>query len=247
VTAENKVQRHGHQYVYYHCTKRKPGTRCSQPSVEVKALEAQITEALGRIKIDDELLDWALRYLQGLQGKAAETSLAARDSLASALRSTRKETDALLELRLRSLVSDDEYAAKKQQLVEKEIRVKERITHEESAQTRWFEPAAKTLFFANQAPTLFSKASSAEKREIVIAVGSNLVLRDKILRISAQRPFLMIEEGRHGFVWQALCDRIRTHFLHNSDSIRWPSFCEEWVAQFRKRGKRRTLPAVGAT
>jgi DNA invertase Pin-like site-specific DNA recombinase len=247
VTAENKVQRHGHQYVYYHCTKRRAGPRCSQPSIEVTTLEEQIADALARIKIDDEILDWAIRYIRELQGKGAEKATAARDSLADSLRSIRKEADTLLNVRLQGLVSDDEYAAKKQTLVEKEIRVKERIAHEETAPTRWFEPAAKTFIFANRAPKLFPMGSSAEKREIVLSFGSNLVLKDKTLRMSAQKPFLIIEDGRRSFDWQRLCDRIRTYFLHNSDSIRWPSFCEEWVAQFRKRGKCRTLPAIGVT
>lgn len=247
VTAENKVQRHGHRYVYYHCTKRLAGHQCSQPSVEVKALEAQIAEALGRIAIDGEMLDWAIRYLRELQGKTSEKSSAVRESLASGLRDIRKEADALLDVRLRGLVSDDEYAAKKQALVEKEIRVKERVAHEETSATRWFEPAAKTCFFANQAPKLFPKASNVEKREIVISLGSNLVLRDKVLRMSAQKPFLMIEKGRRSSGWCATTNRLRTWFIHHADHITWPSFCENWAAKLRRRGKRRTSPAVGVT
>jgi site-specific DNA recombinase len=42
VTAEHKVNRYGYRYLYYHCSKRRLGPRCLEPSVELRDLEAQI-------------------------------------------------------------------------------------------------------------------------------------------------------------------------------------------------------------
>src|SRR5207302_1291891 len=53
VTAEHKVNRFGSRYIYYHCTKRNNGPRCSEQSVEGKDLEEQLAAFIGRVAIDD--------------------------------------------------------------------------------------------------------------------------------------------------------------------------------------------------
>lgn len=233
VTAEHKVQRHGHRYIYYHCTKRKPGPRCSQPSVEVDALEEQIQRYLGRIAIDDRLLAWALKRLRLLEEKHRNDALPVRQSLASTIGEGRKESAALLDLRLRGLLSDEEFALKRQELVEREIRVKERMLQEETAPKRWFEPAERAFMFANQAPKRFTQASHAERREILLALGSNLELKDKVLRMKAKEPFVLMEEGRRSQVWLSCLRRIRTYFIHHEDNILWPGFCENASSRSR--------------
>ena len=137
----------------------------------------------------------------------------AQQSLAGTIQETRKEAASLLDLRIRGLISDDDFALKKQELTERELRVKERLLHEETAPKRRFEPAAKTFLFANQAPKLFPAASNAEKREILLSLGSNLELKDGILRMTAQKPFLLMESGRRVGLWQAVLRRLRTWFI----------------------------------
>lgn len=225
VTAEHKVQRHGHRYVYYHCSRRKLGFRCPQPSVEVAALETQIATFLRRIRIDDAMLAWGLRELQAREKRDRAAAAPKPTSLGTVLQETRKESAALLDLRLRGLISDDDYRTKKEELTEQELRIKERVLHEETAPKRWIEPAVKTFRFANQAPKRFPAAANGEKREILISLGSNLVLQDRTLRMEAKKPFLLMEEGRRISDWSGTVKRLRTWFMHHEDDIPWPSFC----------------------
>jgi hypothetical protein len=51
-------------YVYYHCTGYADKSQghpasCRRKYVREKALEAQFTELLGRLKFNDEVLEWA--------------------------------------------------------------------------------------------------------------------------------------------------------------------------------------------
>lgn len=39
ITAENRTNRYGSRYTYYHCTKRRPGVRCRQKTIRVEELE----------------------------------------------------------------------------------------------------------------------------------------------------------------------------------------------------------------
>ncbi len=225
VTAEHKVQRHGHRYVYYHCTKRKAGTRCSQGSVEVRELERQIQAALGRIQVDDDVLRWGLNELRSMEQTHRDAATPARQSLATVVQDTRRESAGLLDLRLRGLLTDDEFTLKKQELVDRELRVKERMLHEETAPARWFEPAERTVRFANEAPKRFLGASNAEKRAILLSFGSNLELKNRILRMTAQPPFQLLEAARRNTGWLSMLRRLRTYFIHHGDQTEWPEFC----------------------
>ena len=46
ITAERKINRQGHHYIYYHCVRRPLLKRCKEPYIEVKELEAQILRFL---------------------------------------------------------------------------------------------------------------------------------------------------------------------------------------------------------
>lgn len=54
ITAEEKINRYGYRYVYYHCTRRKKGVKCFQKSIEVNKLEELIGDFLKRIYISAE-------------------------------------------------------------------------------------------------------------------------------------------------------------------------------------------------
>src|SRR5258707_2637799 len=51
ITAEEKINRYGSRYTYYHCTKRRPDYRCRQRSVTVQYLEQQIETFLETLQV----------------------------------------------------------------------------------------------------------------------------------------------------------------------------------------------------
>jgi len=68
ITAEDKINRYGSRYTYYHCSKRL-NKRCSQKSIEVSALEGQIDFLLSQIEIPESFKEWAIKYLNELHDK----------------------------------------------------------------------------------------------------------------------------------------------------------------------------------
>ena len=58
---------------------------------------------------------------------------------------------------------------------------------------KWLEVAEKTFAFAEKAKERFENGTLEEKREILAALGSNLILKDKKLSISIQKPLLLLE------------------------------------------------------
>jgi DNA invertase Pin-like site-specific DNA recombinase len=247
ITAEEKVKRQQngnvHHYVYYHCTKRLHGTRCRQPSIERRTLEQEIDAALRNIQISEAFKEWALRYVR----EAHEQEVAAREHEMS---SQRRAYDAcvhrlehLLRLKISpentdgSLLSDEEYREHKIQLVTEKARLEDKLRDTEHHVEHWVDMAEQMFVFACHAREWFAHGTIEDKRQILMAIGSNLVLKDKKLGIEATKPFFALAAGlkslqqenrvfeplengaakpqRSSFavpnpVWQGLVDDVRT-------------------------------------
>ncbi len=204
VTAEEQVNRYGYRYHYYHCTKKKPEIRCTQKTIRAEKLEEQILGSLKRIRLPDAYTRWAVRHLSVL----AEDDTAERETQIAALErsygAAKKRTTDLLDLRLRGLLSDEEFLAKKRELAEEELRFRDLLERAKAErEPAWLEPSLHAISFANLAAKRFSEASGDEKRAIVLTVGSNLTLKDRILRISLQQPFQDLDEGKGCGSWWA--------------------------------------------
>ena len=61
VTAEEKINRHGYHYTYYHCSKRRPDYRCHQPYISIRNLEQQIIGFLEEVTVPENIHRWAVR------------------------------------------------------------------------------------------------------------------------------------------------------------------------------------------
>jgi site-specific DNA recombinase len=198
VTAENKqkVQKNGnvHHYVYYHCTKRKE-PRCTEPSVEERDLEKQIKDYLSRIQISDRFMKWALEYLRELHREEEKNLSAINENLQRTHGNTQKALDELIRMRYLGLVDNEEYERERSRLKTELASVTEELGDPKHASDRWRIQSENTFRFACHALDRFCDGDTNTKKEILAALGSNLLLKDKILLLEARKPFMMIERG----------------------------------------------------
>lgn len=191
VTAENKVNRYGNRYIYYHCTKRKRHVRCSQRVIEEKDLESQISAFLTSLAIPRDFRDWAheaITFLEKEEGKADE---AKQQSLKQKLASISSESENLLDLKLRNLLTDEEFSQKRDSLKKRKSEIQQLLADETGDGN---DLTAEVFDFAFEAAHVFINSSSETKRQILRQVGSNLTLKDKILHIHAHEPLERIKQ-----------------------------------------------------
>jgi len=195
ITAEEKINRYGYHYTYYHCTKRKPNIKCSQRSVDLEGLEKQIAGYLDRITISDAFRDFALKYLQEVHKKEAGTRTDIQKAQQKAYNQCLAELDNLTKMRLRDLLTDAEFSEQKAKMLKERARLKEKFEDTEHRVDSWLALSEKAFTFANRAKYWFENGSLEDKKMILGAIGSNLLLKDKKLFIQAKKPFLIIEKG----------------------------------------------------
>lgn len=186
------------QYTYYHCAKSKK-PNCSQKCLSGAELERQIEGYLSRIQISDKFKDWAIKYLHELHEKEFKS----RDDDVQAQRKVYdaciRQIDNLVKLKTSSenadgsLLSDEEYSRQRMDLLKEKSRLEELFQDTGHRVEKWLESSEKIFEFACLARARFAKGDFQTKKEILVAIGSNLVLKDKILLIEALKPFQILE------------------------------------------------------
>lgn len=195
ITAEAKVNRYGYHYTYYHCTRRRVGVECTQRSIELRQLEQHIADYLARLEIPARLLDWTRKHLHAAEEQQKQDALAIQQTLEKTLSDTQAQLDTLTQLRIRNLITDEEFSHQRQQLRQTRAGLQERLEGVRSNPPRPLALTSQTFSFAHRARQWFLAGDLETKRTILDALGSNLVLRDKKLTIEARTPFRLIEDG----------------------------------------------------
>ncbi len=183
-------------YTYYHCTRRKKGTSCTQRNpITLEKLEEQIEAELETHTILPQFLDWALKILNKDNDKEIEDRTKIYENQHKSLVETQKELDELTRMRYRQLIDDAAFVKERDALQEKIAKLKNNLRETESRAERWIELTEQTFHFATYARKAFDGGSLELKREIFAALGQNFLVKDKKVTISGCEWFVPIQKA----------------------------------------------------
>ena len=193
ITAEEMVNPYGTHYTYYHCTKKKHYLKCTQPTIRAEELERQTKGYLERIYIPESLVELGLDYLKDEQKEHLKKESILRGSLEKAHSDSLRRLENLNQMRLRELISDEEYLGEKRKLLDEKIRLEENLNSKGIGLNKVYDLTVKTFKFAHEALEKFEGGTPEIKKAIIHAIGSNFLLRDRKLSIDVDKPFQLIE------------------------------------------------------
>ena len=202
ITCEEKwkKQQNGnlHHYIYYHCTKRKDPA-CTQGSIESKKLMKQIDEYLYKIAIKEDYAKFAIEYLN----KANEREVDDRNTILktnhNSYNDCLKRLDNLNRIFISpdnsdySLMSSDEYKAQKSQLFREKSQLEANLRETEQRAEQWLELSERTFNFCAYARYWLKYGDSKQQKAILMALGSNHILKDQKLAINLYDHWKLIE------------------------------------------------------
>jgi len=196
ITAEEKVKRQKngniHRYIYYHCTKRK-NPNCTQKCIEEKELEKQIKAAIDTITIPPELHDFALKWLKKENKKESQTTTAVLDSQEKGYKDCLKKLAGLIDMRAGGEINEEEFQSRKIPLTAEKKHWEGIFTKTSQATDQWLNKADEVFSFARDAKLKFEKGDPMEKKEVFSRLGSNLLLRDRIITIDIENTLIPIK------------------------------------------------------
>ena len=218
VTASEKVNRFGSHYTYYHCSRKRPDRVCRQPAIRVEELERQVLVFLERLSPADELHDWLLEAAAKAAAESAPWVEARRIALTKAIGAFETESRNLTTMRMRELITDAEFCERRDELELEQLQSVEALKSLDASHG-WLEPFRTFISFSTRAAEWFLEGNSAVRRSILQIVGWNPQLRDRILSITAAKPFRVWPEEADIPLLLAVVQDASTHFI--TEQGRW--------------------------
>ena len=221
-------------YTYYHCTHKKKELNCSQRKHTLKqGLELLIESELDKYTILPEFRSWALEALNSANDNEIETRTKIYESQQKAINEAQGNLDRLTQMRYRDLIDDERFLKDKVKLEAEISKLREKMNGTEERADKWLELTEKTFNFATYARIAFMKGDDQKKREILLTLGSNRILKEQKLAITAYNWFApigndapaLIEEYKKVRTDKNLTDKARTEAIA-SVRTRWLSIVD---------------------
>jgi site-specific DNA recombinase len=187
VTAEEKIKhmKNGktHRWVYYHCIKRKfPG--CSQGSIEETELLRQVTATLDSLVIPPEFHSFAMKWFKKENEKNYRVITESVESQNRSYTECIKRLENLGYMRANGEISPEEYASMKARELERKGQLERSRGATGARIDQWVKTGDEMLTFIESAKEKLRTGGYSTKRALLSTLGSNLVLKDRILGIN---------------------------------------------------------------
>ncbi len=191
VTADVVRKPSGRTYTYYHC---QGANGCTKRGVPQDKLEAMIDAELAQMDLLPEFYAWAIEDIeQSIQQERAQQK-ALYDQRLRVLHSTDQMLDELLGMRMRNLVTDEEYLAKRNQLTLERARLHEEAQQSELGADRARESCLNAAEFMKNAREWLRHGDAAMKRIVAMNLGSNYLLKEGKIVLESHPMLVKIKE-----------------------------------------------------
>ena len=219
VTGEEKINRWGTHYTYYHCSKRRLDHRCRQPYLSLADIEAQIAMFLQEVRLPDRFHQWAEQRLERTLNQKRQDHLAQKESLERAQAANARELQNLTKLRIRDLLTDEEFLRERTELERAQLGFTQKLDALAKGDAR-FEPSQRLVSFNNCLVDRFMNGNLQRKRIILATVGSNLVLENRKLNIDVRKPFRRWGDSTNNSDLRAFVRDVRTFSAEDNVELR---------------------------
>ena len=228
ITGEHKFKRQKngnvHEYIYYHCTKKRKDFKCPESAVREKELDRQLSSLIKKISLPKDWAEELLKMVEKDFNNSAPSLTACVKEKEEKISSLSKRLERLLSGYLDQDIEKEIYRVEKGKLILQKKSLEEEITNLSHKQNDWLAPFQNWLKDAQSLDKIASDddlfAKKVKAKEIF---GSNLFLGEKTVRASAPNSdsFLadsLADSGRNSGETQWACLR-HAHALARSEPL----------------------------
>jgi len=182
-------------YTYYHCTKKKDPS-CKEGSIQGVHMDRYLaTYFEENLKISEALSNWCVANMNSLEKDRQEGESERKQSLQATLAKKEGEYRELVIMKAKGLLSDEDFLLVKAPLkdeIDDLRRGMARTKHNGASEAK---EAYRAFDLAKGLDSVFKRGSSAEKKTVLLEIGSNLTLKGKKLSISNTKVYATIISG----------------------------------------------------
>jgi hypothetical protein len=197
ITAETKTkhQKNGnvHTYVYYHCTKKK-NENCTEGSIEADELKKQIIKEIDSVEIPPEFHTFAMKWVRTENEKEGKTQKTIVMSNQKAYNAITAKLSGLISMRASGEISAEYFAEEQAKYLAEKKNFKKNLDNTDERIDQWNKTADEMLTFIEQAREKFKNGTLQKKREILSTLGSNLIIKGKMISIDIENSLFPMKK-----------------------------------------------------
>jgi site-specific DNA recombinase len=197
ITAEIKTKRpkNGkvHVYVYYHCTKR-VHKNCTQGSVEVDELKKQVAKEINSVEIPSEFHSYAMKWFRNENEKEAGSQKVVLGANQKGYDASVEKLSNLIDMRSGGEISPEDFTKKQEQYLSEKNKFKKLLDGSDNRIDQWNQTSNEMLTFIEKAQERFKNGTLQTKRSILSTLGSNLIIKDKIISIDIEKSLFPMKK-----------------------------------------------------
>ncbi|MEK6701065.1 MAG: recombinase family protein [Planctomycetota bacterium] len=183
------------EFTYYRCCQNgRPGHPYAR--IPEREVDAQVVEFFGRLEVKDpSVRQWIVEVIRAKAHTAGAQNKQHRDELARQQAQVEGKLKALLDLRVDGEVSQDEYAAKRRELHERQTAIRLQLETSDRDDREIAEQAVKTFELSQTLKTRWKTADPAAKRAILDILCESVRLNQRKVLFLARKPFSLLENA----------------------------------------------------
>ena len=181
------------QYVYYHCTGNKG--KCPEKWVREEEIAKQFGQAIGAIKMDNDVLGWIIAALKESHADTRKYHADRVTDFQAQYDKLQRWLDAMYEDKLDGRIDQDFYDRKSSSWKSEQDEILRKIERLQNANRSYLDEGIKLLELAQRAVVLYEKQTELEKRRIINFVCSNSIWKDGRLHANYRQPFDILVEN----------------------------------------------------
>ncbi len=187
------------RYIYYHCTGYADKCQgipasCRRRYVREEALEQQFTDLLGRLKFDDEVLEWVREALHASHTDEKREHGEAIKRLRTEYDRLQHRISAMYVDKLDGRVDAAFFERMSAEWRTEQERCQREIDRHQSAEQSYMNEGVQLLELARNAQRLFASQEPREKRRLLNFVLSNCTWEDGEVVATFRQPFDLLAE-----------------------------------------------------
>lgn len=194
ITCDRKVKKYkngtSQTFIYARCVKKKGP--CSQQYLNAIEVQKQVDAFINSLEIKPTFVTWVRKNLRRRNEREFEFERGQKSKLTKRLDAILVEKKNLYGMKIEGLIGEEEFQKEKSRLLVEEKQTKNSIDSDGLA--HWTSVMEEVLSFLANAMKIFQSYDTEAKRMVLRILGSNLELKDRIVRINAKNAFIYIKE-----------------------------------------------------
>jgi len=175
------------KYIYYHCTQNRGP--CTGKCTREEVLTQQFTEALKRLQIDPDVVEWMLAIMKSKHANDTKYHQDIVTGLEKQKNQIQVRLDKVYEDKLDGVITEEEYSRYSAKYRKEASEIELMIGRHTTPNENYLEDATQLLELSQKAASLYFAQPMEEKRKLLEIVHSNSIWEDGNLTCNFKKPF----------------------------------------------------------